>query len=305
MPPSPRRPGLERAPRRLGTVRTLGYTANPRCKAGLQGDRVTNVSTDVWASGEGYESYVGRWSRLVAVEFLSWLDAPFGWRWLDIGCGTGALTQLVLDTAGPSEVQAVDRSPSFVEFARARVGDPRASFSVADAQLLPQSTASIDAAVSGLVLNFVPRPEVAVAEMARVVRPGGTVAVYVWDYARDMQFMRYFWDAAVALDSNASPLDEARRFPVCEPKALEALLRGAGLIEVESRAIDVRTRFRDFDDYWRPFLSGQGPAPGYAMSLSEPHRAELRERVRAALPAAADGSIELIARAWAARGKRE
>lgn len=265
---------------------------------------MTNVSADVWASGEGYESYVGRWSRLVAAEFLSWLDAPFGWRWLDVGCGTGALTQLVLDTAGPSEVQAVDRSPPFVEFARARVGDPRASFSVADAQLLPQSTASIDAAVSGLVLNFVPRPEAAVAEMARVVRPGGTVAVYVWDYARGMQFMRCFWDAAVALDSAASALDEARRFPVCEPRALEALFRGAGLATVQTRAIDVPTRFRDFDDYWRPFLGGQGPAPGYAMGLSEERRAALRERLRAALPIGVDGSIDLEARAWAARGTR-
>jgi SAM-dependent methyltransferase len=265
---------------------------------------MTHTANDVWASGEGYESYVGRWSRLVANELLEWLDVPPGGRWLDVGCGTGALTQRVLDLAAPAGVEAVDRSPSFVEFAQARVRDPRATFAVADAQLLPQATGTIDAVVSGLVLNFVPRPETAVAEMVRVTRPGGVVVVYVWDYADRMQFMRVFWDAATALDLRALELDEARRFPICEPAALEKLFRDAGLEEVESRAIDVATRFQDFDDYWRPFLSGQGPAPGYAMSLSDERRATLRERVRGALPTSADGSINLIARAWAVRGTR-
>ncbi len=265
---------------------------------------MTPIATDVWASGEGYESYVGRWSRLVAQEFLRWLDVPRGARWLDVGCGTGALTRLVLDVAVPAAVAAIDRSPSFVEFARHRVADPRASFAVTDAQSLPQATGSIDAVVSGLVLNFVPRPDAAVAEMRRVVRDGGVVGVYVWDYADGMQLMRVFWDAASALDRRAMELDEARRFPICEPAALESLFRNVGLTRVESRAIDVPTRFQDFDDYWRPFLSGQGPAPGYAMSLSDERRAELRDRVRGALPIATDGSIDLVARAWAVRGIR-
>lgn len=265
---------------------------------------MTPIATDAWASGEGYESYVGRWSRLVAQEFLRWLDVPRGARWLDVGCGTGALTRLVLDVAVPAAVAAIDRSPSFVEFARHRVADPRASFAVTDAQSLPQATGSIDAVVSGLVLNFVPRPDAAVAEMRRVVRDGGVVGVYVWDYADGMQLMRVFWDAASALDRRAMELDEARRFPICEPAALESLFRNVGLTRVESRAIDVPTRFQDFDDYWRPFLSGQGPAPGYAMSLSDERRAELRDRVRGALPIATDGSIDLVARAWAVRGIR-
>ncbi|HEX6053154.1 MAG TPA: class I SAM-dependent methyltransferase [Gemmatimonadaceae bacterium] len=263
---------------------------------------MTATTTDVWASGEGYESYVGRWSRLVAREFLRWLDVPPGARWLDVGCGTGTITQLVLDGAAPATVGAVDRSPSFIAFARNRVRDPRASFSVADAQALPHATGRIDAAVSGLVLNFVPQPDAAVAEMRRVVRDGGVVAVYVWDYAQGMQLMRVFWDTAVALDPRALERDEAPRFPICDPVALATLFRDAGLLGVESRAIDVPTRFRDFDDYWRPFLSGQGPAPSYAMSLSDERRGELRERIRAALPIAADGSIDLVARAWAVRG---
>jgi hypothetical protein len=116
--------------------------------------------------------------------------------------------------------------------------------------------------------------------------------------------MRYFWDAAVALDPAAGELDEGRRFPLCRPEPLAGLFRDAALTDVDARAIDVPTVFRDFDDYWTPFLGGQAPAPGYAMSLDEGRRGVLRERIRAALPVAADGSIRLVARAWAVRGVR-
>jgi len=129
------------------------------------------------------------------------------------------------------------------------------------------------------------------------------VAAYVWDYAGKMELMRYFWDAAVELDRTAFELDEGRRFPLCQPGPLTALFTQAGLREVQVRPIDVPTRFRDFDDYWTPFLGGQAPAPGYAMSLNEERRGALRERIRAKLPMASDGSIELIARAWAVRGR--
>ena len=259
---------------------------------------------DVWASGDAYEPYVGRWSRLVARDFLTWLAAAPGARWLDLGCGTGALTEAILAAAAPAYVQGVDRSLSYALFARDRVRDGRTGFLVADARSLPQRGQSVDVVVSGLALNFIPQPELAVAEMARTTRPGGIVAAYVWDYAGRMQLVRYFWDAAIALDPRASELDEGRRFPICHPAVLEALFRGAGLRGVESRAIDVPTSFRDFDDYWRPFLGGQGPAPGYAMALGEGRRTALRERIRAALPVAADGSIGLAARAWAVRGTR-
>jgi SAM-dependent methyltransferase len=167
---------------------------------------------------------------------------------------------------------------------------------------LPFTDASFDGVVSGLVLNFIPQPEVALSEMTRVAKPGGRVAAYVWDYAGKMQLMRRFWDAAVELNPAAAELDEGRRFPLCQPGPLRALFSGAGLREVEVRAIDIPTPFRDFDDYWTPFLGGQGPAPGYAVSLSETSRAELRERIRARLPVAPDGSIALIARAWAVQG---
>lgn len=258
---------------------------------------------DVWAAGNLYEPYVGRWSRLVAREFLGWLALPAGRDWLDVGCGTGALSQTVTERCAPASVTGVDPSAAFIDYARAHVQGP-VSFQVGDAQSLPLDTASVDVAVSGLVLNFVPQPAVAVAEMARAARPGGVVAAYVWDYAGRMELMRYFWDAAGELDPAARALDEGPRFPLCQPAPLAELFAGAGLQRVEGRAIEVPTRFRDFDDYWSPFLGGQGPAPGYAMSLEEPRRAALRDLIRSRLPIAADGSIDLVARAWAVRGQK-
>ena len=258
---------------------------------------------DTWAAGKRYEPYVGRWSRLVAKDFLAWMMAPQNLDWLDVGCGTGALTELLLQQTRPRSVKGIDPSAGFVEHARAHIVDPRATFDVADAQAIPVETAQFDAAVSGLVLNFVPKPWLAVREMARAVRPEGLVAAYVWDYAGKMELMRHFWNAAVELDRAAVELDEGRRFPLCQPSPLTELFAQAGVREVQVLPIDVPTRFRDFDDYWTPFLGGQGPAPGYAMSLSEERREVLRDRIRARLPIASDGSIELIARAWAVRGR--
>ena len=261
-------------------------------------------ANEVWASGAAYEPYVGRWSRLVAAEFVAWLQVPAGGRWLDVGCGTGALSSAILAVAAPAAVTGVDASAAYVGFAEQTIRDERVRFAVGDAQALEEQTASYDAAVSGLVLNFVPQPDRMLSEMARVIRPGGIVALYVWDYAGEMQLMRRFWDAAVALDPAAVELDEGQRFPNCSPPRLAEALRRAGLSGVETRPIEVPTQFRDFDDYWSPFLGGQGPAPGYAMSLGEGQRAALRDHIRGVLPIAADGSIPLNARAWAARGIR-
>jgi SAM-dependent methyltransferase len=264
-------------------------------------DKKTN---DNWTAGDLYEGYMGRWSRHVAREFIGWLGLPVGGQWLDVGCGTGALSQTVLDLAEPASIKGIDRSDGFVEFARERVQDDRVQFEVGDAEALTDDPESFDAVVSGLVLNFIPHPERALAEMMRVTHMGGTVAVYVWDYAEGMQFIRHFFDAAIALDSKASEHDEGPRFPICRPDALRQLFESTGLQDVEVRPIEVPTVFRDFDDYWSPFLGGVGPAPSYTMSLSEEHRAVLRERIRAGLPLNADGSIPLSARAWAARGKK-
>jgi SAM-dependent methyltransferase len=260
---------------------------------------------DLWAAGKHYEPYVGRWSRATAKEFLRWLAPPAQAQWLDVGCGTGALAHTILAEAEPRAVRGIDASRGFVDFARAQICDARAAFEVGDAQALPVGNGAFDYAVSGLVLNFLPKPERGVAEMKRAVQPGGVVAAYVWDYAGKMELMRYFWDAAVALDPAAKEVDEGRRFPLCQPKPLAGLFAQAGLSDVEVRPIDVATEFRDFDDYWSPFLGGQGPAPGYAVSLSEERRATLREQIRSELPVAEDGSIHLIARAWAAQGRKQ
>ena len=257
---------------------------------------------DVWASGDAYEPYVGRWSRLVAREFVAWLGVTPNKDWLDVGSGTGALCEVILESASPHRVTGVDPSDGFVLFARHKVADRRASFQVGDAQKLPVDDGSFDATVAGLVINFIPDQTKAVSEMKRATRPQGIVGAYVWDYAGDMQMMRHFWDAAVATDPNAASLDEGRRFPVCHPEPLADLFRRAGLHDVITRPIDIPTNFRDFGDYWTPFLGGQAPAPGYCMSLSEDRRAALRDRIRANLPANSDGSIHLIARAWAVRG---
>ena len=259
---------------------------------------------DVWASGQAYEPYIGRWSRLVAAQVLDWLAVPAGRRWLDVGCGTGALTQTILQRARPSQVKGVDRSAGFVAFAREHAQDPRAEFEVGDAQALPVDSGAFDAAVSGLMLNFIPRPDRAVTEMVRAVGAGGTVAAYVWDYAGKMQMLRHFFNAAAALDPAAYDLDEGRRFPLGQPEPLRQLFQAAGLSAVDVRPIEIAMDFRDFDDFWLPFLGGQGPAPSYTMSLSEERRAALRERLRASLPTALDGSIPLVARTWAVRGLR-
>jgi SAM-dependent methyltransferase len=264
------------------------------------------VSTDVtppdsWASGDRYESYVGRWSRQVARQIVGRLGVADGGRWLDVGCGTGAVTSAVLELCAPAEVVGVEPSTDFVGVARATVRDPRVSFRVGDAAHLPGDGA-FDAVVAGLVLNFLPDRAGALAAMGRAAREGGVVAAYVWDYAEGMQFVRRFWDAAIACDPAAAAADEATRFPFTRPEPLRELFSGAGLEDVGVEAIDVPTVFHDFDDFWLPFLGGTGPAPAYAAALTEAGLGALREEVRARLPVDADGSIRLTARAWSARG---
>jgi SAM-dependent methyltransferase len=258
---------------------------------------------NVWAVGGAYEAYVGRWSRRVAEAFVPGLRMPAGRRWLDSGCGTGALTATVLAVAEPAEVLGVDPSEGFLAEARERITDPRAQFRVGDARWLPVPDRQFDVVVSGLSLNFVPEPERAVAESVRVAAPGATVAAYVWDYGDGMAMMRYLWDAAEALDPAAAEKDEGRRFTsICRPEPLTELWTKAGLRAVTVEAVEVPTVFADFDDYWQPFLGGQGVGPAYVMSLPEAHRGALRGLLRATLPHEADGSIRLTARAWAVSG---
>jgi SAM-dependent methyltransferase len=260
--------------------------------------------SDTWERGSPYEQYVGRWSRQLAPKFLAWLDIPSGRRWLDVGCGTGALCASIVDRCAPASIAGVEPSDGFLKTAKENLAD-QAALHQDTATAIPLGDASVDVVVSGLVLNFVPDPPAALREMARVTRKGGTIAAYVWDYAGKMELMRHFWDAAVELDPDAARLDEGVRFPQCHPDTLAHLFAGAGLEDGDVMPIDIPTPFASFDEYWRPFLGGQGPAPAYAMSLEETARARLRDRIRQRLPAAADGSLSLVARAWAARGSVE
>lgn len=257
---------------------------------------------DAWNKGDPYERYVGRWSRLVAVEFVDWLRLPPSLRWLDVGCGTGALTAAIAQRCRPTELIGIEPSEGFMAQARERLAG-QATFHAGNALAIPLPSGAVDAVVSGLVLNFVPDPAAGLAEMKRTAHAGATIAAYVWDYAGKMELMRQFWDAAVELDPGTRALDEGVRFPLCNPQSLDNVFRLAGLAEVTAAPIDIATRFQDFDDYWMPFLGGQGPAPAYAMSLDETSRARLRERIRERLPIHADGSIALVARAWAIKGR--
>jgi SAM-dependent methyltransferase len=258
---------------------------------------------DAWQAGDSYDLYMGRWSRQIAPPFLDWLDLPDGLDWLEVGCGTGALSDAILTRCRPKSLIAIDPSEGFLAKARANVPDGRAAFQVGDAQALALETGSRDAVVSALMLNFVPDRDKALAEMKRVGRVGGTVGFYVWDYpGGGVEFMRAFWNAATSLDPGAVDLTEGRRFPFCTPDRLADLARSAGLASVEHAAIEVPTVFKDFDDYWHPFTLGAGPAPGYCMSLAPEARQRLEETLRASLPRANDGSISLKTRAWAIKG---
>lgn len=258
----------------------------------------------MWAAGDAYERYMGRWSRLVAGRFVDWLGVGDDGVWLDACCGTGALTSSITGLARPRLVVGVDRSAGYVAAARAVATGPAARFLLADALSLPVRDGTCDAVVSALALNFLPAPGAAVAEAARAARPGGLVACYVWDYAEGMGLLRRFWDAAASLDAAAVELDEGRRFGLCSPEALRALWTSAGLDGVHVAPIEVRAEFAAFGDLWEPFLSGQGPAPGYVAALAPPDRERLREALRSSLPARPDGSLALGLRAWAVLGRK-
>jgi trans-aconitate methyltransferase len=261
-------------------------------------------TSDRWVTGDAYESFMGRWSRQAAGHFLDWLALTPGLNWLDFGCGTGALSSAICRRARPNSLAGCDLSPDFVSFAHNHVLDCPATFVVASSDTLPAREGGFDVIVSGLVLNFLPEPLAAVQAMGERLRPGGTVAAYVWDYEEGMQFLRIFWQEAAALDPSAADLDEARRFPLCQPDHLIHLWRQAGLHEVAATSLQIATVFRNFDDLWSPFLAGTGPAPSYVASLDAGSQNQLSERLKQRLPAAPDGSISLTARAFGVRGTR-
>jgi SAM-dependent methyltransferase len=266
---------------------------------------VDATHAQVWGNTATYEAYMGRWSRPVAKAALDWLGAPPGLTWLDVGCGTGALTEVILEAADPSEILGVDPSADFLATSAAQIADPRVRFAIGDASALPVPDDAYDVVIAGLVLHFVPDPLPAIREMMRAARRGGTVAAYVWDFAGERQFTRYLWQAATALDPAASAQDPNRQCAVCHSEPLAALLGEAGLQAVTVDAVVVPTVFRNFADYWQPHLpGGSSPAQRYVASLDDGQRTALRERLHAMLPIANDGSIPLLGHVWAVRGTK-
>jgi len=266
---------------------------------------MTEMSKENWGAGNPYELYVGRWSRKVALEFLDWISVRAKAAWADVGCGTGALTQCILARCDPRSIAGIDKAEGFIATARQSIADSGVTFRSGEAGKLPWENDTFDAAVSGLVLNFVPDPQKMLSEMMRVTRPGGKVAAYVWDYAGGMEMMRHFWDAAIAVSPDDSKLDQAERFPICQPEPLEALFTDTGLKAVCSRSIEIPTVFKNFNDYWIPFLGKQGAAPTYLASVTEEIREEIRTLLQARLLPSVDGTIPLRARAWAIKGTVE
>jgi len=259
--------------------------------------------SDKWATGSTYEAFMGRWSRLLAPRFVSWLSLPPSANWLDVGCGTGALADAICNTASPASVVACDPSEPFIEYARRRQTSPRVSFVVSGVGRLPTRPGGFDSVASLLSLNFFPEPEAAIDEMRRTVTANGLVSACVWDYAGRMEFLRYFWDSVGAVDPSAAELlDEGHRFPICRPDALESLFDRGGLADVVCESIEIPTHFSTFADFWRPFLGGTGPAPSYVTGLDPQRREALAARIERSLPQEPDGTISLMARAWVVRG---
>ncbi len=245
---------------------------------------------------------MGRWSRRVAKEFIQWLAPPASWNWLEVGCGSGALTQAISLFGDPASVVACDPSQDFVSFASRSLADTNVTFLIAGVEELPRVKHGFDTVVSGLVLNFLPDPAEAIRSMASRLRPGGMLGAYVWDYAGGMPFLHIFWDAAVELDSGAAALDQRELFPLCHPDILEDLLEREGLAQVVSQGLEITMDFPDFDSYWNPFLGGTGPAPIYVGSLDPASREQLRLQLKRRIASTTDGAFDLTARAWAVRG---
>ena len=260
---------------------------------------------ELWGASDAYEAYMGRWSRRIAPQFLSWLAPKVNSSWIDVGCGTGVLCQSIVAGFQPKSVLGVDPSSKFIETAHTRIQDECFDGQVGNAGSLDCPDETFDYAVSGLVLNFVPDKARAVEEMVRVVKHGGKCGLYVWDYGGNMQIMRRFFDAALERDQSARDFDDGFDDTTCRPAPLRQEFETAGLMDVTVEAIDIPTPFANFEDYWAPFLGGTGSAPKYLATLSPDQQAELKEAVRGRIPTGPDGEILLAARAWAVQGTRQ
>jgi SAM-dependent methyltransferase len=257
----------------------------------------------MFAAGEGYELYMGRWSRRLAAPYVAFAGPRDSERVLDVGTGTGVLASSLEAALPRSEIVGVDPSAGFIAHAQKNATSARLRFEVGDAQALGYGDASFDHAMALLVLNFIPDHARALAEMRRVTRPGGTVSACVWDYGDGMESLRIFWDEAVALDPAAAPKHE-RNMKLSRQGQLGELWRSAGLGDVREQPVVIEQRFSSFGDYWEPFLKGTGPGGAYVAALRADRLQELERRMRGRLlEGGRDGAFTLKARAWCVRGE--
>ncbi|MGD9921960.1 MAG: class I SAM-dependent methyltransferase [Pseudorhodoplanes sp.] len=254
----------------------------------------------LFTDGEAYEQVMGRWSRMVGERFLDWLDVPTGMRWVDIGCGNGAFTELIVARCAPSSIFGFDPSSGQIAFARTRPGAQQADYQVAGAEALPLADDSADAAVMALVISFVTNPAKAIAEMARVTRPGGWVATYMWDLERDGVPTFHIHAAAKSLGISTGSLPNT---VVARQEVMRDLWQTAGLVSVETMVIRIPVRHESFEDYWAIQSLPVGPAGRLIQTMSPDQTEQLRTRLREIMPIAADGSIAFEAVANAIKGR--
>lgn len=249
--------------------------------------------------GAAYEDFMGKWSRLAGDTFLHWLDPAPGWRWVDVGCGNGAFTEMLVERCAPVVVQGIDPSAEQIAFARERLATGPVHFDIGDAMVLPYADGAFDAAVMALVIFFVPDPAKSVGEMARVVRRGGSVSAYAWDILGGGFPFAALQEEMAALGSTPlwPPSVEASRI-----ETMRALWSGAGLVQIETREIAVERTFADFDSFWKIAQTG----PRLAARLAAMPTGDLqllRDRLRARLTSDGDGRITCGARANAIKGR--
>jgi SAM-dependent methyltransferase len=256
----------------------------------------------MWNDAVGYEAYVGHWSRAVAPRFLDWLALPTGLRWLDVACGTGALTSAILARSGPEEIVGLDASADYLAAAQGSCREPRVQFVVGDANALSFPSTSFDVSVSGLALNFIAFDR-ALAEQHRVVRPGGTIAAYVWDYAGEYEFARRFWDAALSIDPRAAAYDPGRKATICREQNLHQALVAAGCTGVETCVFDDWGEFPSREAYWHAFDGRQGSTSEYLSLLTDEQRLRLEASLLSTMNP--QGPVKLKIHALAVKGLRK
>ncbi len=224
-------------------------------------------------SGSAYDGFMGRYSRPLAVLFSDFAGVVPGQKGLDVGCGPGALTRVLVDRLGANAVLACDPSESFL--AACATACPGVDVKLGRAEAIPFDDASVDVGLSQLVLHFVSDPPAAVAEMSRVVRPGGAIAACVWDFDKEMEMLRHFWDAALSVDGDAP--DEARVLQFGREGEISRLFEAAGLEDVVESRLEVKVHYQSFDELWAGFMAGIGPAGSYCVALDDTRREALRE----------------------------